>query len=466
MSKETKIWQTIRENNRYFVNKNFLKYGVSDDKTDFEKRNKGFWVWVPALLFFLVDAGVVMFSHSIIFGIPCILASIALYVFILRKFVFDEKQFKRLLADNNTNNEVSISGPLNNLLSIDNTGQWFYQKDKKGLRSAFLVTFDYASLLDLSLTSTRTSVEDAIVPFIKELHDNRFSFSKYDISVGKKISLGTLKEIQQTKTLEQGSWLRLVEQLQNETLSSLEQNSSNTYKIFFLISNHDFNKLSSFKRTLQTAIDSTLVTQNSIVNPRVCDMEESLNFIVNYYQISSFDPYNIKRNVQHMDVSRYFDFIGFFDNNNVKYKLEDFIDNSFNHSEFDGSEKLDENKISRLTKITEHEEEKKANAEEVKKLRDRDNRRAVLDAYNRNAEKNKVKVGASSGTKKPRREVGVFRNQNDNQTRLLNKRDAERKQLQDQKEKALENRKRKLETNKTLGNAQGLTLNDLLKKKK
>lgn len=352
------------------------------------------------------------------------------------------------------------------MLSIDNTGQWFYQKDKKGLRSAFLVTFDYASLLDLSLTSTRTSVEDAIVPFIKELHDNRFSFSKYDISVGKKISLGTLKEIQQTKTLEQGSWLRLVEQLQNETLSSLEQNSSNTYKMFFLISNHDFNKLSSFKRILQTAIDSTLVTQNSIVNPRVCDMEESLNFIVNYYQISSFDPYNIKRNVQHMDVSRYFDFIGFFDNNNVKYKLEDFIDNSFNHSEFDGSEKLDENKISRLTKITEHEEEKKANAEEVKKLRDRDNRRAVLDAYNRNAEKNKAKVGASSGTKKPRREVGVFRNQNDNQTRLLNKRDAERKQLQDQKEKALENRKRKLETNKTLGNAQGLTLNDLLKKKK
>lgn len=460
MDKETKIWQNIRENNRYFVNKNFLKYGVSDDKTDFEKRNKGLWAAAPALFFVIVDAAVVMASHSILFGIPCILLSLGIYIWILRKFVFDEQQFKRLIAQNNISKEQGMDGPLNNLLTIDETGEWFYQKDKKGLRSAFLVTFDYPSLLDVSLTATRTSVEDAIVPFIKELHDNKFNFSCYDISMNKKISLGTLKEIEQTKTLEQGSWLKLVEQLQNETLSSLEQNSSNTYKMFYLISNSDFNKLSSFKRILQSAINATLVTQNSIVNPRICSVEESINFIINYYQISSFDNYNIKRNVVHMDVSRYFDFVGFFDNNNVKYNINEFIDNSFVNNDGLNAEKLDENKLNNLTKIADRSTDKKAQIKEAEQKKAQEQRERVLNAYNRNQQK-----GRPMPKNNPVKEVGVVRYKNYNQERLNTKQAAQREELDKRKNEANKDRQNRLDKAKTLGNAQSLTLADLLKNK-
>lgn len=318
-------WRDLRKHGLYFVNQNIAKYGVEHDVTDFAKKHKALWIMAPLLVLVIINAAIMMFSHSVIIAIPSVIASLWIYQLIIRKFVLDENLYKKLLAENELASGMSLEN--NNLLSIDQeTGQWFFQDSDEGLRTGFLVTFDYASLLDLSLKSNEHAIDDAFVPFFKQLHDNKMSFFCYDIAMTDSISYGTLQAINNAKLLEKGSWLQLIETLQNETMSSLEQNSDSKYRQYYLIYNDDFQTVTQMRPLLEGIISSTLGTQTSIVNPHICNQDEVVNFICNYYMISSFSLDNITRNVERMDISKFFDFVSFLDINGTSYTLDEITD--------------------------------------------------------------------------------------------------------------------------------------------
>lgn len=335
MNNDEPVWKRNKKDGLYFINQNFNKRGIEPDTTDFARKNKILWVAIPLIALATICAAIAMFTRSLIVTLPATLASIWLYIFILRKKVWDENMFKRLRSNNSMNKEFGMDGMFNNLLSIDdNTGQWFFQDSDQGLRTAFLVTFDYGSILDQSINANINAIDQAFVPFIKLMHDNNLSFKKYSISIKEKVSVGTLELIRRARMLPDGSWLKLIETLQNETISNLEQNAGSSYKTFYLIYNNDFRNATSFKNLVETIINSSLTNVTSIVNPRICGIDEILTFIVNYYQIDSYDENSIVRNVKHMDISRFFDFISFIDVNGVEYTLNDIIDFNDNNQFF------------------------------------------------------------------------------------------------------------------------------------
>ena len=332
---EESRWRQHEKDGLYFINQNLNKRGIEPDTTDFARKNKIIWIAIPLVVLSLICAGIAMFTRSILIALPATLASIWLYIFILRKKVWDENMFKRLRSSNSMNKEFGMDGMFNNLLSIDeNSGQWFFQNNDQGLRTAFLITFDYGSILDQSMNANQNAINQAFVPFIKQLHDNHLSFKKFNIAIQEKVSAGTLELIRRARLLQDGSWLKLIETLQNETISNLEQNAGSQYKLFFLVYNKDFRNVTGFEGLLKTIINSSLTNVTSIVNPRICKTDEILNFIVNYYQIDSYDENSIVRNVQRMDISKFFNFISFIDINGVEYTLSDILDLSDDSNQY------------------------------------------------------------------------------------------------------------------------------------
>lgn len=312
--------QTNEHAGQVFMNRNIFKSGIAPDDQEYSRLGKTLWIFIPLILCILVIAGVIALTQSFLAGIPTTIVCAIGYVWIERKFVFDENQYKRLIADNELNKEMQLSF-FNNVLNIADDNQVFFQVSKKGLASAFFVTFDYASLIDESEEANANTIRQALVPFIKQLHDNHFDFNLYDVAINSTISYGTLNLIKRAKKyLVPESWLQLVELLQNETMSSLEQNNSVQYRMYFEVINSDPRNVTNFKGILQDIITATLSTSETLINPHIADLEDIINFNINYYQIPTF---NIKdRNLRKVSIERYFKFVSFFDVNGEQYSID------------------------------------------------------------------------------------------------------------------------------------------------
>lgn len=418
-------WRDLRKHGLYFLNQNIAKYGVERDITDFSRKHKSLWIMGPLLILVLINAAIMMFSHSIIIAIPSVLASIWIYQLIIRKFVLDENLYKRLIAENELAKNVSLEEN-NNLLSIDpETGQWFFQNSDEGLRTGFLITFDYASILDLSLKSNDHAIDDAFVPFFKQLHENKFSFFYYDLAITDTISYGTLRSIENAKLLEKGSWLQLIETLQNETMSSLEQNSDSKYRQFYLVYNDDFQTVTQTRSLLDGIISSTLGTQVSIVNPHICGEKEIIDFICNYYAISSFSLNDIVRNVQRMDISKFFKFVSFIDTNGTRYSLEDITDLDNSNGTFADDNFLKENSSARIKKEESLKKQKKLQEEKEKRIKlnkiiaqQKQFKNEQLQKQKQNSKPSKAKNNQSNSNKPKAGSLGISRNVNLEKRRL------------------------------------------------
>lgn len=306
---------------KYFINRNIFKDGVASDDGEFSRTGKALWIFIPFIIGLLIVAIVIALTQSFIMGIPALICVAIAYVFILRKMVFDENQFKRLVANNEANQEFGIAN-INNILNISEDNQIFWQVNKKGLGSSYLITFDYASITDETDHANQNAITEAFIPFIQQLHENHFDFNFYDIAIQNKISAGTLNLQKRARKLPKDSWLQLISMLKNNTIASLEQDGSAKYRMFFEIINSDERNVANFKGILEDIIKTTLATQHSIVNPHILDFDELMNFFINYYQIDSFD-YS-QRNVDNISVAKYFKFISFFDIYGQEYSIDAF----------------------------------------------------------------------------------------------------------------------------------------------
>lgn len=312
--------QTSEHAGQYFMNRNIFKSGIAPDDQEYSRLGKTLWLFVPLIIAILMVAAVIALTQSFLAGIPATIVCAIAYLWIIRKMVFDENQYKRLIANNELNKEMQLSY-FNNVLNIADDNQVFFQVSKKGLASAFFVTFDYASLIDESEQANANTIRQALVPFIKQLHDNHFDFNLYDVAINSTISPGTLNLIKRAKKyLVPESWLQLVEMLQNETMSSLEQNNSAQYRMYFEVINSDPRNVTNFKGILEDMITSTLSTSETLINPHIATLSEIINFNINYYQIPTF---NIKdRNLRKVSIERYFKFVSFFDVNGEQYSID------------------------------------------------------------------------------------------------------------------------------------------------
>lgn len=446
-------WRKYEDEGLYFLNQGINKRGIEPDTTDFSKKNKGLWIIIPFLFLTIICAAIIMFTRSVVISIPAVVASLFLYFFILRKKVFEENLFARLNSENELYSSFGMNGPFNNLLKInDDNGQWFYQDSDEGLRTAFLVTFDYSSILDQSLNANENTINQAFIPFIKSLHDNRLSFQKYSIAVNKSVSSGTLELIKRTKMLPDGSWLKLVETLQNDTISSLEQNAGNSYRTFFLIYNNDFKNVTRFKELLETIINSSLTTVTSISNPRICMTEEIVDFLVNYYQIDSFNERTIVRNVQRMDISKYFDFVAFIDTNGVEYSLIDIMD-------FDENDQFMTNDM--ITSRVKNYDKKKENEEKkIAQTKEKQESQRFAEILRQQAmKKQKVNTAETNGS------FGIIKDKNKrNKLKETYKmKEQKEKQIKEQKEKTEQIKEMKKRQTSDLDFNDTISINDLLK---
>lgn len=305
---------------QYFMNRNIFKSGIAPDDQEYSRLGKTLWLFVSLIIGIIIVAAVIAGFQSFLAGIPATIVVAIAYLWIVRKFVFDENQYKRLIANNEMNKEMQMSY-FNNVLNIADDNQIFFQVSKKGLASAFFVTFDYASLIDESTEANANTIRQALVPFIKQLHDNHLDFNLYDVAINSTISPGTLNAIKRAKKyLTPESWLQLVEMLQNETMANLEQNNSAQYRMYFEVINSDARNVTNFKGILQDIITATLSTAETLVNPHIADLADIINFNINYYQIPTF---NIKdRNLRKVSIERYFKFVEFFDVNGEQYSID------------------------------------------------------------------------------------------------------------------------------------------------
>lgn len=318
---------------QYFINRNIFKSGAVTDDSEFSRTGKSLWIFVPLVLSFIIVFAIIALTKSFLMGLPTLIVCAIAYLFCLRKMVFDENRFKQLISDNELRKEVQI-GDFNNILNISDDGQIFFQTSKKGLASSFFVTFDYASLLDNTGQANENFISNAAVPFFKQLHENHFDFRLYDLSINRSVSAGTLQLIRRAKKyLTPQSWLQLIIMLQTETMANLEQNGSAHYQIFFEVINHDYRNVNNFEAILNDIIQQTLKTQEMIVNARIVKPDELVNFIVNYFNIDTFQAGD--RNVRKVNVEKYFKFVSFFDINGQEYNVDAF------NPEFEGVQRGD-----------------------------------------------------------------------------------------------------------------------------
>lgn len=306
----------------YFVNRNIFKDGVTTDDREFSRTGKALCLFIPLMIAIIIVMVIIALFQSFLAGIPATIACGIAYIWFIRKTVFDENQFKRLIANNELQKEMMISD-FNNVLNIADDDQMFFQTSKKGLASAFFVTFNYASLIDETDKANENVIRIALVPFLQQLHDNHLDVEIYDIAVNSTLSIGTLELIKRAKNvLTEDSWLQLVETLQNETAASLEQNGSAQYRIFFKIINSDYRNVTNFKGILLDIINSTLMTSQALTNPHIMDQNEIINFLLNYYKTQTFPLED--RNTRKISVAKYFKFVSFFDINGQEYNIDAF----------------------------------------------------------------------------------------------------------------------------------------------
>lgn len=350
----------------YFLNRNILKSGITTEDGEYSRTGKALWILAPLILFTIAIAFVAMMTHSFFAAIPITIVCVIIYIYIIRKMVLDENQFKKLVANNELNKEMSLAN-FSNILNIssDDDGsnaRIYFQTNKKGLGTAYIVTFDYASIIDETDNANENVLDAGYIEFFRQLNDYGFSVNTYDISIKNQISPGTLDMIRRAKYLTEGSWLQLVAMLQNETISNLEQNGSSKYRIYFEIINTDYRYALNFKDIVEESIKRSLSTQTSITNPHIINDEEMINFMVNYFNIDSFSTTNFDRNVRTMSADKYLDFISFYDINGIEYAIDDFDPQFSSRSgrvNFDDDKQL--NTIARNAAQNKKNEEMKAN---------------------------------------------------------------------------------------------------------
>lgn len=327
MKNDKPYWEQLWDEGLYFINENFNKRGLQPDTTDYTTKHKGIWILLTLVISFLILMVIGTILRSFIVTIITLVILVIIDGSIFRFKVFDEKMYRRLNAENELNKRFDMGGVFNNLMSITDEGQWFYKSGDRGngVRTKFLVTFDYASKLDQSLEANPNMIKNALIPFVKQLHQHHLNFSKFNIAIQHKVSPGTLDLIRRARLLPEGSWLRLINNLQNETISSLEQNSSSTYKEYFLISGDGLRNATGLKELINSIIESTMTLSKSIVNPRICLHDEIIEFITNYYMIDSYEQGSVLQSVEKIDITKYFKFVSFIDVNGAEYSLADIM---------------------------------------------------------------------------------------------------------------------------------------------
>ena len=138
-------------------------------------------------------AAVIALTQSFLAGIPATIVCAIAYLWIIRKMVFDENQYKRLIANNELNKEMQLSY-FNNVLNIADDNQVFFQVSKKGLASAFFVTFDYASLIDESeQANANTILTSSLYHSLSNCMIIILIFNLYDVAINSTISPGYIK---------------------------------------------------------------------------------------------------------------------------------------------------------------------------------------------------------------------------------------------------------------------------------
>lgn len=314
---------------KYFINRNIFKDGVTTEDSEYSSTNKLLWIFAPLGVAILIVAAIIAMTKSFVMGIPATIALGIAYIYILRKFVFDENQYKKLVANNAINKEIGIRN-FNNVLNISDDGRIFFQTNEKGMATAYIVTFDYSSLTDSSDDANVNVISGAYVPFFKELWLAGFDFNMYDIKIKSELSFGTKILIEKARQLDSDEWFKTIIKLQNETISNLEQNGSAKYKIFFEIKNSNPDTITNFRDILESIISKTLTQQITIHNAHIISGNELKSFFKNYFLLE-----NIKlneRNVKNISVEHLFNFISFGDYFGKEYYIDAF-DPQFTNSD-------------------------------------------------------------------------------------------------------------------------------------
>lgn len=332
-------WKRYDDDENVFVNQRMMKYGVVRDNATFTRTGKGLWFFVPLLLTAVVCILSYALTQHVLVALLMLVPCFAIDQWIWRKFVFEENMRKDLLAENDSDPEFTASY-FNNTLGADTDGLIMYQRSDYGYTSAYLVTYEYGSLAEVSTNADREMIDLVKKPFLKQLQDHHLRYHFYNIKVKNGLSKGTMNLIQQNRALPKNSTLRIISSMQNEACACLEQNNNSTYRNYYLIKCDAMNDIDNFRDVVQGAIDSTLANSSLITQPHICDIEEINTFGKNALGINSFNINTLNRNIGRTNLNNYFIIEGFIDSNGIVHSpselsffpnQEEEVRNAFDH---------------------------------------------------------------------------------------------------------------------------------------
>lgn len=219
-----------------------------------------------------------------------------IYIYYFRFRILEENRLRNMVNELDKN-KVSGVEHFWQVNRITDDGVIHYVLDSRvGKELGVVVTFDRGSTVGVPEGNFRRFRETKR-DFIRELHLQGLDFTWYELPRRQETSPALIHYFN-AMTEHPNEDFRKLLKLQIDINNLFVTDAEQPYVDYILIRNHNFRTLRRFRQIVQDVIESTLLMNSYIVNPRLLNKEGVEHFLEDYLTIDALDSSKVRRSVE------------------------------------------------------------------------------------------------------------------------------------------------------------------------
>lgn len=226
---------------------------------------------------------------------------VVLLYYLVRFYMFEESRLKKLVRELDNNKKSSISY-FNSVQGITKQGMIKYQYSLE-IKYAMVVYVQRGSKVGVPLGFMEDQI-NVMNDFLREIHRQGYDFDRYEMT--KTYEMSDALKYCANKLLEvEGETLTQFHRLQLEALQHYSMGQSSEIVDYFVIYNTRVSTLKTFKDLLEEIIDENFKASRYFSNVKILDKKGVTDFFSEVIGLDNFDINNVKRMVEHADMSEF-----------------------------------------------------------------------------------------------------------------------------------------------------------------
>lgn len=256
---------------------------------------------VVLLSFFFLVIPIIDSTTSLLPVIFLTVLYIIVLYYLARFYMFEENRLKKLVEalDNNKTSTISY---FNSVQSITKQGMIKYQYNL-AIKYAMVVYVQRGSKVGVPVGFMDNQIS-IMSDFLRELHKQGYDYDRYEMTKEYEMS-EALKHCANKLLTVDGRTKGQFHKLQVESLQRYSEGQSSEIVDYYVIYNTKVSTLKTFHELLEEIVDENFKASTYFSNVKILDREGVTNFFSQVVGLDNFDINNVKRMVEHADMSEF-----------------------------------------------------------------------------------------------------------------------------------------------------------------